>query len=71
MAHQLTTGGQRVPRSAAWYLKAQVTFSDVLAWVRQAIWAEKYFNRSTVRGDRVIIHRDEWEVAVTQLASTA
>lgn len=71
MAHRLTTEGQRVPRSAAWYLKAQVTFSDVLAWVRRAIWAEKYFNKSTIRGDRVIIHRDDWEVVVTQLASTA
>jgi hypothetical protein len=79
MAYRLTTEGPMVPRSAAlrraqdaaWYLKAQVTFSDVLAWVRRAIWAEKYFNKSTFRGDRVIIHRDDWEVVITQLASTA
>jgi hypothetical protein len=71
MAHRLTTPGPRMPRSAAWYSKAQVTFSDVLAWVRRAIGAEKYCNTSTVRGDRVIVHRDDGEVVITQLASTA
>ncbi len=71
MAHRLTTDGQILLRSTAWYGKDQATFSDVLAFVRRAIWAEKYFNKSTFYGDQVIIHRDDWEVVVTQLASTA
>ena len=71
MAHRLTTAGLLWPRSATWYGKEQATFSDVLAFVRRAIWAEKYFNKSTFRGDHVIIHRDDWEVVLTQLASTA
>ena len=71
MAHRLTTDGQILLRSTAWYDKDHATFSDVLAFVRRAIWAEKYFNKSTFCGDQVIIHRDDWEVVVTQLASTA
>ncbi len=71
MAHRLTTAWLLWPRSATWYGNEQATFSDVLAFVRRAIWAEKYFNKSTFYGDQVIIHRDDWEVVVTQLASTA
>jgi hypothetical protein len=71
MAHRLTTAGSLWPRSTAWYGKTQATFSDALAFVRRAIWAEKYFNKSTFRGDQVIIHRDYREVVLTQLASTA
>jgi hypothetical protein len=29
-----------LPRSTAWYLKPQATFSDCLALVRRTIWAE-------------------------------
>lgn len=71
MAYRLSSALPMLPRSTAWYLKEQATFSDVLAFVRRAIWAEKYFNKSTFRGDQVIIHRNDWEVVVTQLASTA
>ncbi|MGC1954558.1 MAG: transposase [Gammaproteobacteria bacterium] len=71
MAHRLTTAETLLPRSTAWYGKTQATFSDVLAFVRRAIWAGKYFNKSTFRADQVIIHRDDWEVVLNQLASTA
>lgn len=71
MAHRLTTTGPLWPRSTAWYDKTQATFSDVLAFVRRAIWTEKYFNKSSFRADQVIIQRDDWEVVLTQLASTA
>ncbi len=71
MAHRLTMPAPLCPRSTAWYAKSQATFSDVLAFVRRAIWAEKYFNKSTFRADQVIIHRDDWEVVLNQLASTA
>ena len=71
MTHQLTTPGPLWPRSTAWYEMTQAMFSDILAFVRRAIWTEKYFNKSTFRGDQVIIYRDDWEVVLKQLASTA
>ncbi len=71
IAHQLTAGLKPVPASTAWYLKTEATFSDVLALVRRAIWAEKYFDGSVIQGDRVIIRRDDREVIMDQLASTA
>ena len=71
MAHRLTMPAPLCPRSTSWYGKTQATFSDVLAFVRRAIWAEKYFNKSTFRADQVLIHRDDWEMVLNQLASTA
>jgi len=71
MAHRLTTAEPLLPRSTAWYGKTQATFSDVLAFVRRAIWAEKYFKKSPFRADQVLIHREDWEVMLNQLASTA
>ncbi len=49
-------------RLTAWYRKTEATFSDVLAMVRRALWAEKYFRQSTVREEPILFHRDEWEV---------
>lgn len=71
IVHHLTATIQLVPASTAWYLKTEATFSDVLALVRRAIWAEKYFDRSVIEGEHVIIRRDDWEVLMDQLASTA
>ncbi len=71
MAHRLTIPAPLWPRSTAWYGKTQATFSDVLAFVRRAAWAEKYFNKSTFRADQVIIHCDDWEMVLNQLASNA
>lgn len=71
IAYQLSTTIKLVPASTAWYLKTQATFSDVLAMVRRAIWAEKYFDNSVIQGEHVIIRRDDWEELMDQLASTA
>ena len=71
MAHHLTAAGKLLPASTAWYRKTEATFSDVLALVRRAIWAEKYFDKSVIQGDHVIIRRDDWEVLMDQLVSTA
>ena len=71
IAHHLTATIKLVPASTAWYLKTEATFSDVLALVRRAIWAEKYFDKSVIQGEHVIIRRDDWEVLMDQLASTA
>ena len=38
-----------VAHSTAWYLKVEVTFLDVVGFVRQAMWAEKYLDNSRVR----------------------
>jgi hypothetical protein len=71
IAHHLSGAMKLVPASTAWYLKTQATFSDVLALVRRTIWAETYFDKSVIQGEHVIIRRDDWEVLMDQLASTA
>jgi DDE superfamily endonuclease len=71
MASRLTAGMTLGGRSTAWYQKEEATFSDVLAFVRRAIWAGKYFNKSTFQDDQVILSADDWEVLLDQLASTA
>jgi hypothetical protein len=40
MVYQWRARWASLPRSTAWYLKSQATFSDCLALVRRAIWAE-------------------------------
>ena len=71
IAHHLTATMKLVPASTAWYLKTEATFSDVLALVRRAIWAEKYFDKSVIQDEQVIIRYDDWKVLMDQLASTA
>ena len=58
--------------STAWYnKKSDATFSDILAFVRRSIWAEKYFNDSTVEADYVKIQADQWETLLDQLSRAA
>lgn len=57
--------------SSAWYVKEEATFSDVLALVRRALWAEKYFDSSEVDDRPVVIQRHEWEELIDQLAMAA
>lgn len=71
MAHHLTAAGKLLPGLDRLVPKTEATFSDVLALVRRAIWAEKYFDKSVIQGDHVIIRRDDWEVLMDQLVSTA
>ena len=58
-------------RSTAWYSKEEASFSDVLAFVRRSIWAEKYLVRSAIQGDQVLFSRQEWESLLDQLAAVA
>lgn len=44
-------------RTAAWYSKAQPTFSDTLAWVRRRLWSYPYFSTSGSNPDMVEIPR--------------
>lgn len=42
-ADQIVTTEQASPRGAAWYRKADVTFSDALGAVRHKLWVERVF----------------------------
>jgi DDE superfamily endonuclease len=70
MAYRLTAVTALGARATAWYRKEHVTFSDVLAFVRRALWAGKYFNQSPGRDDQVVFSANDWEVLLDQLAST-
>lgn len=70
MAYRLLDLMQLPLQSTAWYLKQKATFSDVLAFVRRAIWAGKYLDNSISPPDQVVFHRTEWETLLDQLAST-
>lgn len=59
-------------QSTAWYSKeSEATFSDVIAFVRRAIWVKSYFNDSRFDGDYVRIRQDRWESLLDQLSRAA
>jgi hypothetical protein len=57
LAHTLITGQGAQPRSAAWYPKSSLTFSDALALVRHHLWAFWTFHLSWDEPDMVKIPR--------------
>lgn len=72
IAYRLVTTGRPLPlRLTAWYRKTEATFSDVLAMVRRTLWAEKYFLHSAVAEESILFPREELELLLDQLASTA
>lgn len=71
IAFRLVANVEMPLRSNAWYSKKEATFSDILAFVRRSIWAEKYLVRSTIQGDRVLFSRQEWESLLDQLSAVA
>ena len=72
MAHRLTAAGATlVPRTTAWYAKAEVTFSDVLAFVRRTLWAHQYFGTSVDNNECLLFPPATWEAVLDQLATTA
>lgn len=58
-------------RVTAWYPKEDATCSDVLAWVRRALWAAKYFPQSPLPAEQVLLSLQDWEILLDQLAATA
>jgi hypothetical protein len=46
LAHQLSLHQPLPTRSAAWYIKPQPTFSDVIAFVRRSLWLQLQFPNS-------------------------
>ena len=70
MAYRLTEGMTLVLQSTMWYRQDEATLSDVLALGRRALWAGKYFTKSTALTDQVVLSRTVWKVLLEQLAST-
>ena len=58
-------------RVTAWYLKKDAMFSDVLASVRRALWAAKYFPQSPWQDEHVLFSPQEWDILLDQIAATA
>ena len=58
-----------LPRSTAWYLKPQATFSDGLALVRRTIWTEGNYVNLLADQDQIAISRPDWERVLAQLAA--
>ena len=56
-AHELRRSQMLLPAAAAWYAKERVTFSDALASVRRALWAEAALHTSRRWGDLVEVPR--------------
>lgn len=71
MACRLLENGSLPVRHTAWYKKSDAAFSDVLAFVRRSIWAQKYFVNSMPGNDRLELSRQECEALLDQLAATA
>ena len=71
MALRLVGEGLMPVRQAAWYTKKAATFSDVLAFVRRATWAGKYFVKSKTGGDRLELNCRDWDALLDQLAAVA
>jgi len=71
MALRLTSRGKElIPQTTAWYQKQDVTFSDVLAFVRRYIWADKYVKSAHGNG-YVLLPVQKWEAIMELLAMAA
>jgi len=71
MALRLVGEGVMPVRQAAWYKKKDATFSDVLAFVRRATWAGKYFVNSKTGSDRLELSCQDLDALLDQLAAVA
>ena len=56
-AHDLHRSRRPLPATAAWYAKERATFSDALALVRRALWAEAALRTSRRRRDLAEVPR--------------
>jgi len=66
----ISTGKELIPQTTAWYQKQNVTFSDVLAFVRRYIWASKYVKSAHNTG-YVLFPVHKWEAILDLLATAA
>jgi hypothetical protein len=70
-AHDLSQSRMLTPRTAAWYPKATLTFSDAIAAVRREIWAHQISFMSRPRRDRIEIPCHIWHRMQNALAYAA
>jgi hypothetical protein len=70
-AHDLSKSRKLKPRTAAWYPKAVLTFSDAIAAVRREIWAHQISFMSRPRRDSIEIPRHIWRRMENALAHAA
>jgi hypothetical protein len=70
-AHDLSKSRKLKPRTAAWYPKAVLTFSDAIAAVRREIWAHQISVMSRLRRDSIKIPRLIWHRMQNALAHAA
>jgi len=66
----VSKGNELMPQTTAWYQKQDVTFSDVLAFVRGYIWADKYV-KSAYDNGYVLFSVQEWKAILDILATAA
>jgi hypothetical protein len=69
--HDLAKSRKLHPRTAAWYPKAVLTFSDAIAAVRREIWAHQISCMSRPRRHTVEIPRHIWQRMENALAHAA
>lgn len=69
--HDLAKARKLKPRTAAWYPKSVLTFSDAIAAVRREIWAHQISFRSRPHRDRIEIPRHIWRRMHNALAYAA
>jgi hypothetical protein len=69
--HDLAKARKLKPRSAAWYPKSVLTFSDAIAAVRREIWAHQISSMSRPHRDTIEIPRLIWHRMQNALAHAA
>jgi hypothetical protein len=70
-AHDLFAARVFTPRTAIWYPKAHLTFSDAIAAVRRAIWQHQITCTSRTAGEPIEIPRSIWSRMTNALAYAA
>jgi hypothetical protein len=70
-AHDLSKSRKLKPRTAAWYPKAVLTFSDAIAAVRREIWGHQISFMSRPHRDSIEIPRHIWHRMENALAHAA
>jgi hypothetical protein len=70
-AHDLSKSRKLKPRTAAWYPKAFLTFSDAIAAVRREIWGHQISFMSRPRRESIEIPRHIWHRMQNALAYAA
>ena len=71
LALQLSQGWQIPVPVTTWYHKAEPTFADCLALVRQHLWRAQYLVNSTAEPDFMQFPREAFERLLTGLPLTA